>query len=155
MTRQLSRSHCILHFCFRSLFTLFYFSTLRFLGWFINPELCETRVHMFMVGTDISLPTALPDESQPKRKDTFFMSLRGFDRMATFEAPGVRRACLFTYLSLLSFHRAVFNLQWGFFLSALSCLPHTVTQSRLDFQIWIVLSSVSFSKRFSKPIFCF
>lgn len=51
----------------------------------------------------------------PKRKDTFFMSLRGFDRMATFEAPGVRRACLFTYLSLLSFHRAVFNLQWGFF----------------------------------------
>lgn len=42
------------------------------------------------------------------------MSLRGFDRMATFEAPGVRRACLFTYLSLLSFHRAVFNLQWVF-----------------------------------------
>lgn len=77
MTRQLSRSHCILHFCFRSLFTLFYFSTLRFLGWFINPELCETRVHMFMVGTDISFPTALPDESQHQRERIPFSCLWG------------------------------------------------------------------------------
>lgn len=77
MTRQLSRSHCILHFRFRSLFTLFSFSTLRFLGWFINPELCETRVHMFMVGTDISLPTALPDESQHQRERIPFSCLWG------------------------------------------------------------------------------
>lgn len=77
MTRQLSRSHCILHFRFRSLFTLFSLSTLRFLGWFINPELCETRVHMFMVGTDISLPTALPDESQHQRERIPFSCLWG------------------------------------------------------------------------------
>lgn len=51
------------------------------------------------------------------------MSLRGFDRMATFEAPGVRRACLFTYLSLLPFHRAVSLTFSGFFLVCIILSP--------------------------------
>lgn len=61
------------------------------------------------------------------------MSLRGFDRMATFEAPGVRRACLFTYLSLLPFHRAVSLTFSGFFFS----LHYPVFHIQLLNPVWI------------------
>lgn len=154
MTRQLSRSHCILHFRFRSLFTLFYFSTLRFLGWFINPELCETRVHMFMVGTDISLPTALPDESQHQRERIPFSCLWGalteWQHLKPQEWEGLAYSLISHYCP-----STVLSLTFsGFFLN----LHYPVFHIQLLNPIWIfriVLSSVSFSKRFSKPIFCF